>query len=74
MCVTSLLLRTGGVVPHVAGLLHHENLESVTATALKRSGCGLENVSAVAVTIGPGLAPCLKAGLTFAKHLSHKYQ
>lgn len=69
-----MLLRTGGVVPRVAGLLHCENLESVTAAALERSECSMENVSTVAVTVGPGLAPCLKAGLTFAKELSHRYQ
>lgn len=34
----------------------------------------MEHVSAVAVTIGPGLAPCLKAGLSFAKEISHKYK
>ena len=69
-----LLLRTGGIVPRVAGLLHHDNLESITAAALERSGCGMDNVSAVAITVGPGLAPCLKAGLTFAKELSHRYK
>lgn len=66
--------RTGGIVPNVAGQLHHENLASVTNAALKKSGCGMVGVSAVAVTIGPGLAPCLKEGLVFAKNLAQKYK
>lgn len=70
----SSFFRTGGIVPHIAGQLHHDNLESVATAALERSGCGLEDVSTIAVTIGPGLAPCLKAGLSFAKDLAHKYK
>ena len=66
--------RTGGIVPYVAGQLHHDHLQSVAATALKESGCGMEGVSIVAVTVGPGLAPCLKAGLSFAKELCHKHK
>ena len=66
--------RTGGIVPNVAGQLHHENLASVTNAALERSGYGIEGMSAVAVTIGPGLAPCLKEGLVFAKNLTLKYK
>ena len=67
-------LRTGGIVPHVAGQLHHQNLESVTSSALEKSGCGMEDVSVVAVTVGPGLAPCLKAGLSFAKEIAQKHE
>lgn len=59
-------------MPYIAGQLHHENLESVTNAALEKGGCGVEGVSAIAVTVGPGLAPCLKAGLSFAKDLSQK--
>ena len=66
--------RTGGIVPNVARQLHHENLALVTNAALEKSGCGVEDVSAVAVTIGPGLAPCLKEGLVFAKNLTQKYE
>ncbi len=66
--------RTGGIVPYVAGQLHHENLALVTNAALEKSGCGMEGVSAIAVTIGPGLAPCLKEGLIFAKNLAQKYK
>ena len=71
---TKSSLRTGGIVPYVAGQLHHENLASVANAVLEKSGCGMEDVSAVAVTIGPGLAPCLKEGLVFAKNLSQKYK
>lgn len=67
-------LRTGGIVPHVAGQLHHQNLHSVTDAALERSGCGMQDVSVVAVTVGPGLSPCLKEGLAFAKQLAQNYE
>ena len=57
-------------MPTVAGELHQQNLEKVIQLALTRSGCALEDVSVIAVTTGPGLAPCLKAGLVCAKQLA----
>ena len=71
-CYFNLSCRTGGIVPHVAGQLHQENLERVTSMALERSGCGFQDITAIAVTTGPGLAPCLNAGLKFAKELAIK--
>jgi N6-L-threonylcarbamoyladenine synthase len=62
----------GGVFPTVAKQAHIENIEPSLQLALKRSGLVLEDVDAVAVTVGPGLAPSLEIGLMFAKNLAKK--
>ena len=62
---------TGGVVPIVAADLHRDNLQKVTNLALERSGLQIEDIDTIAVTVGPGLALCLWAGLDFAKSLAH---
>ncbi|MBP7875982.1 tRNA (adenosine(37)-N6)-threonylcarbamoyltransferase complex transferase subunit TsaD, partial [Candidatus Woesebacteria bacterium] len=49
----------GGVFPTVAKLAHQENLAPAVALALQRAGVAPDQLSAVAVTIGPGLAPAL---------------
>ena len=56
----------------VAGKLHQEHLCRTTQLALERGGVKVEDVAAVAVTTGPGMAPCLKAGLLFAKELARR--
>jgi N6-L-threonylcarbamoyladenine synthase len=61
---------TGGIVPVVAADLHRHNLQRVTDTALRESGLHLEDVDVVAVTVGPGLALCLQAGLEFVRSLA----
>ena len=64
-------LSTGGVVPHVASELHRQNLQRTLDLALEKSGVGgVEGMTAIAVTTGPGLAPCLKVGLELAKELA----
>ena len=62
--------RTGGIVPTVAGQLHERNIEGVVNSAIEESGCGLADLSLVAVTTGPGLAFSLKAGVEYAKQLA----
>ena len=34
----------------------------------------MEDIDIIAVTVGPGLALCLHAGLDFAKSLAHTYK
>lgn len=66
----------GGVVPHFAARAHVEQLPRVHAAAValaeRRLGGGrsLPPPAAIAVTCGPGLAGCLKAGLVFARALA----
>ncbi|XP_065843034.1 tRNA N6-adenosine threonylcarbamoyltransferase, mitochondrial-like [Oscarella lobularis] len=63
---------TGGIVPPTAGKLHSEQLPRVVNEALRKSRTSLQDISAIAVTVGPGLALCLKSGLSFAKDFALK--
>ena len=64
----------GGVMPSVARDAHAENLERVTAEALRRAGLGsVADVDAVAVTVGPGLEICLRVGCESAKALAMQH-
>lgn len=59
--------RFGGVVPEVASRRHVEQITAVMAAALEEAGAGPEDLSAVAVTHGPGLVGALLVGLMAAK-------
>lgn len=63
--------RYGGVVPELASRAHIETVEAITQLALKRAGLTWSEVTAVAVTQGPGLAGALLVGLTYAKALAY---
>lgn len=52
-----------GVIPSVAAKTHHAALPIVVRRALEKS----PPIDAVALTIGPGIAPCLGEGLSFAQ-------
>jgi N6-L-threonylcarbamoyladenine synthase len=62
----------GGVVPYLAQKMHRQLLKPGTTQALKRAGKKITQVDAIAVTVGPGLAPALEVGLDFAKKLAAK--
>ena len=62
--------RYGGVVPEVASRQHVRDLTPVLEQAVQSCGLGLEDIDAVAVTYGPGLAGSLITGLNAAKALS----
>ena len=63
----------GGVYPTLAKREHQKNLPIVLASALKEAGAGaVPAIDAIAVTQGPGLDPCLWAGIEFAKNLAKK--
>jgi N6-L-threonylcarbamoyladenine synthase len=62
--------RFGGVVPEIAARAHLEALESVLAQALKDANISIDQVDAVAVTNGPGLAGALMVGVGAAKALA----
>ena len=63
----------GGVFPTVAKQAHKENIAPTVKMALKRAGVTIEQISKIAVTIGPGLAPALEVGIDFAKQLAEQY-
>ena len=56
----------GGVVPEIAARAHTEKLDVAVETALARAGVSLSDISAIAVTAGPGLIGGVVSGVTFA--------
>jgi N6-L-threonylcarbamoyladenine synthase len=59
----------GGVVPELASREHLRAIVPVVREALQRAEISLEQLEAIAVTSGPGLAGSLLVGLTYAKAL-----
>jgi len=62
--------RYGGVVPELASREHLRAILPVVRAALAEAGVGLDDLDAIAVTSGPGLAGALLVGITFAKALA----
>ncbi len=60
----------GGVVPELASRAHQQNIIPVVDTALKKAGVDKKELSAIAVTKGPGLLGALLVGTTFAKTMA----
>ncbi len=60
----------GGVMPEIASRLHLENILVVINEALEKANVKLEELTAIAVTRGPGLIGALHVGLQAAKTLS----
>lgn len=67
-------MRFGGVVPEVASRHHVEQITQVIDEALKIAQVSMENISAIAVTEGPGLVGSLLVGITAAKALAMAHQ
>lgn len=62
--------RYGGVVPEIASRKHIEVIDFVINEAMQTAQKSFEDIDAVAVTYGPGLAGALLVGLSTAKALS----
>ena len=62
----------GGIIPTDAAKHHHEVRERLLATALENAGIKLEDIDLISYSRGPGLSPCLREGLAFAKEFSLK--
>ncbi len=60
----------GGVVPELASRAHQSNIIPVIVEALKQAKIGLDEVTGIAVTQGPGLMGSLQVGFQLAKGLS----
>ena len=60
----------GGVVPEIASRAHLTNIIPVIDKALKDANVALDDISAVAVTYGPGLVGALLVGLSAAKGIA----
>lgn len=60
----------GGTVPDIARRLHQQWLPKVVNRTLREAGN--PKLDAIAVTIGPGLAPSLEQGIAYAKEIALK--
>lgn len=60
----------GGVFPEIASRAHVEAITPVVEQALKEAGASVEDMDAIAVTRGPGLAGSLLVGINYAKGLA----
>ncbi len=60
----------GGVVPELASRAHQQNIIPVIDQAIKQSGVSKSDISAIAITRGPGLLGSLLVGTSFTKALS----
>jgi N6-L-threonylcarbamoyladenine synthase len=67
----SLHARYGGVVPELASREHLRNLVPVVRAALEQAGVTFEELDAIAVTQGPGLAGALLVGILYAQALAY---
>lgn len=70
----SLHANFGGVYPSLAKRKHEERIDFVINQALRRAKTDFKKIDAIAVTIGPGLAPALEVGIEKAKEISVKHQ
>lgn len=62
--------RYGGVVPELASREHLRAIVPVVRAAMSEARVELQDLDAIAVTAGPGLAGALLVGITFAKALA----
>ncbi|KAK4476512.1 hypothetical protein RD792_015668 [Penstemon davidsonii] len=68
-----LLAQYGGVAPKMAEEAHSQVIDQVVQEALDKAKITEEDLSAVAVTIGPGLSLCLRVGVRKARKLAGIY-
>ena len=60
----------GGVVPELASRAHIQNIIPVVDAAMKKAGCNISDIDAIAFTQSPGLIGSLLIGSQFAKSLA----
>ncbi len=61
----------GGVVPEIASRKHTEAITGVVRNALEEAKVTIKDISAIAVTAGPGLVGALLVGVSFAKAMAY---
>lgn len=67
-------LRNGGIIPDIAQDLHRTYIEPIVSETLRKGQLSMENISAIAVTLKPGLPLSLAVGMKYAKHLARQHQ
>ncbi|XVF73422.1 hypothetical protein PTKIN_Ptkin12aG0200700 [Pterospermum kingtungense] len=68
-----LLARYGGVAPKMAEEAHSQVIDQVVQEALDKASLTGRDLSAVAVTIGPGLSLCLRVGVQKARRVAGSF-
>ena len=63
----------GGVVPEIASRMHVENITLVIQQCLEKANMSMDDITAIAVTYGPGLIGSLLVGVVAAQTLSYVY-
>jgi N6-L-threonylcarbamoyladenine synthase len=61
----------GGIVPEIASRKHIEVINPIIKEALEKANVDLKDISAVAVTYGPGLVGSLLVGICAAKAIAY---
>lgn len=69
----SLHAKWGGIFPGLAKRLHGERIDWVVSRAIHDSRLTTNEIAAIAVTVGPGLAIALEVGIAKAKELALKW-
>ncbi len=64
----------GGVYPTLAKREHQEKIDFIIQKALAQAKKNIKDVDAIAVTVGPGLAPALEVGISKAKEIARKHK
>ena len=64
----------GGVVPEIASRMHVENVTLVIEECLKKAKMNIDDITAIAVTYGPGLIGSLLVGVEAATTLAYLYK
>ena len=67
-------LFSGGIVPNIARLLHHENLIPAVSDCIEQLPNKWNDINAIALTVKPGLEPCLWEGIQFTKLILKKHK
>ncbi|KAH9733118.1 putative tRNA N6-adenosine threonylcarbamoyltransferase [Citrus sinensis] len=68
-----LLAKYGGVAPKMAEEAHSLAIDPVVQEALHKANLTERDLSAVAVTIGPGLSLCLRVGVQKARKIAGQF-
>ncbi len=66
--------RFGGVIPEVASRMHVEQISTIVKQAIDQAKISLDDIDAIAYTIGPGLIGSLHVGAIAAKSLAFFYK
>lgn len=68
-----LLAQYGGVAPKMAEEAHLQVIDQVVQEALDKANLTEKDLSAIAVTIGPGLSLCLRVGVRKARKIAGSF-